>query len=501
MKGLFKCFSTKLVSLSFMFFFSFHTQAIAKQFEGIQITVGVQNVSAIGSPAIAHAKTWEKRTGGTVKIIQHPFKDLFKNFYQSMTQIAPTYDVILFAPGWAGDFFPYLSELPDELADDESFDDIHPTYRDRLMKWNDRWIAVTVDGDLFSGYYRKDLFENEQNRNDFKKQFNYALDRPETWKQYADIAKFFTGRTDANGKKLYGASEAFAFGGQQFWDVFSRASAYTNHPGYPGAQFFHPETMVPQINNPGWLRAVTEYLEILKYCPPDAINFDIVKVRKAFLSGQTALALDWGDIAQLAADPQKSKIVGKVGYFVLPGTKEIWNIFSQTWNKKTTPHMAPFLAFGGWVAGVPSNSKQKKAAWDYIMWYTNPDNSLKDVVKSGTGINPYRFTHFTNIDAWTKALSRQSASEYLSVLRASLDAPSCALDLRVPGLHQYTRSFEINLTRALKNEITVKEALDTVAKEWEKITDSLGRDSQLKIYRSSMGLPPLNPKNTFEKGE
>ncbi|ETR72847.1 MAG: hypothetical protein OMM_07303 [Candidatus Magnetoglobus multicellularis str. Araruama] len=77
----------------------------ASKFSDVQITVGVQNVSAIGKPAIEHAKTWEKQTGGKVKILQHPFKDLFKSFYQSLTQKQPVYDVILFAPGWAGDFF------------------------------------------------------------------------------------------------------------------------------------------------------------------------------------------------------------------------------------------------------------------------------------------------------------------------------------------------------------------------------------------------------------
>jgi len=486
-RSLFKMIVTICLSLFYIPFIGY-----ANSYKNIQITVGVQNVSAIGNPAIAHAKTWEKRTGGIVKVKRHPFKDLFNAFYQSMTQKDPIYDVILFAPGWAGDFFPYLDELPEELADDPSFDDIHPTYRDRLMKWDNQWIAVTVDGDLFNGYFRKDLFENEKNRNAFIKQFHYKLDIPETWKEYHDIANFFTGRKDAKGNVLYGTSEAFAFGGQQFWDVFSRASAYTNHPDYPGAQFFHPETMVPQINNPAWVRTVTEYLDILKYCPPDAIDFDIVKVRNAFISGKTAMALDWGDIAQISADPKRSSIVGKVGFFVLPGTREVWNIKKQSWDKMHRPHMAPFLAFGGWVAGVPKNSKHKDAAWDYIMWYTHPKNSLKDVVTSGTGINPYRFTHFTNIDAWSKALSYQAASEYLSVLQTSLDAPCAALDLRLPGLHRYTRTFEIELTRALKKDISVKTALDNVAQKWDEITNELGRDRQLAIYRSSMGLPPLN---------
>jgi hypothetical protein len=36
------------------------------RFAGVEITVGVQNVSAIGAPAKAHAQTWEQRTGGKV---------------------------------------------------------------------------------------------------------------------------------------------------------------------------------------------------------------------------------------------------------------------------------------------------------------------------------------------------------------------------------------------------------------------------------------------------
>ena len=37
------------------------------RFDGVQITVGVQDVSAIGSPARAHARTWKERTGGSVQ--------------------------------------------------------------------------------------------------------------------------------------------------------------------------------------------------------------------------------------------------------------------------------------------------------------------------------------------------------------------------------------------------------------------------------------------------
>lgn len=462
----------------------------AQPYAGVDITVGVQNVSAIGGPAQAHAVTWAQRTGGTVRVLAAPFGQLFDAFLASLTAPEPVYDVLLYPPAWAGDFFPYLAEVPADVVHSEAFDDIHPTYRERLMTWNGRWISVTIDGDLFQGYYRKDLFTNTANQEAFQARYGYELAPPTTWASYRDLAEFFTGRQAPDGTTLYGTVEAFARGGQQFWDVFSRAAAYTNHPDFPGAQFFDPDTMRAQINNPGWVRAVQEYVAIRRFCPPEAHTYGIVEARQAFLRGQTAMILDWGDTGPLAEDPAHSRIVGHVGYVRLPGTREVWNSRLWRWEHVEPPHNVPFLAFGGWVAGVPKNSRHQAAAWDYIQWYAHPDNSLHDVTTSGTGINPYRFTHFSSLDAWTKVFSRPAAAEYLQVLRASLDAPSAALDLRLPGFFWYTEVLEEQVLQALQGTVAVQAALDTVAAAWERITDQYGRPQQLALYRASMGLPP-----------
>ncbi len=463
--------------------------ADAKDFTGVRIKIGVQNARAIGSPAEVHADTWEKNTGGVALVLKSEFGQLFVEYMASLKAPDPVYDVLLFPSAWAADFYPYLMELPSDLRENEAFDDIHPIYRERLMTWDGKWIAVTVDGDLFSGYYRKDLFEDPRNQADFRRRYGYELFPPDTWRQYRDIAEFFTGRRLRDGSRMYGTAEAFARNGQQFWTLFSRASAYTNHPNHPGAQFFDPDTMRAQVNNPGWLRAVQEYKEMLKFSPPNADTYGIVEARNAFLSGRTAMALDWGDTAQIATDPNHSEISGKVGYFVLPGTKKIWNGRFWEWNETESVHKVPFLAFGGWIAGVPKNSRNPQAAWDYIMWFSNPENSLRDVVTSGTGINPYRFTHFTNIDAWTQALSITAASEYLDVVRTSLDSQNVALDLRIPGFYRYTEALEKELSGILRGETSNKEAMDRVALEWERITNDLGREKQLAVYRAAMNLP------------
>lgn len=480
-----------LVCLMFTVLSGLHPVAAGDdRFAGTTIHIGVQNAHAIGNPAKAHAATWEARTGGEAIVLQSDFSQLFGAYIASLTAPSARYDVLLFPSAWAAEFYPYLAEVPGELMDNENFDDIHPIYRDRLMTWDGKWIAFTIDGDLFSGYYRKDLFSDSKNRAEFRARYGYALFPPDTWRQYRDIAEFFHGRPQRDGTPLYGTAEAFARNGQQFWTLFSRAAAYTNHPDHPGAQFFDPDTMRAQINNPGWLRAVREYLEILAFSPPDALSFGIVEARKAFLARRTAMALDWGDTAQLAANPVASEVSGDVGYFLLPGTKRVWNggLWQWTGSEQYTAHKAPFLAFGGWVAGVAKNSRNQQAAWDYILWFSNPENSLRDVVTSGTGISPYRFTHFSNIDVWTQAFTMPAASEYLDVVRTSLDSPHVALGLRIPGFRRYTEALEEALSNILRGEIPIQDGMDRVAAEWERITDSLGREQQLTAYRAAMGL-------------
>jgi multiple sugar transport system substrate-binding protein len=457
-------------------------------FSGKAIRIGVQNAEAIGYPAKVHARTWEKRTGGTAEVLPSDFSDLFIDYMASLQAAEPTYDVLLFPSAWAADFYPYLTEMPSELVDSEAFDDIHPIYRERLMTWDGKWIAATIDGDLFNGYYRKDLFEDPLNRTGFRARYGYELFPPDTWEQYRDIAEFFNGRRLRDGTRVFGTAEAFARNGQQFWTLFSRSSAYTNHPDHPGAQFFDPDTMRAQVNNPGWIRAVDEYREILQFSPPNARDFGIVEARKAFLSGRTAMALDWGDTAQMSADPSQSKVSGKVGFFVLPGTRRVWNGRLWRWDDMPSVHKAPFLAFGGWIAGVPKNSPNPEAAWDYITWFSNPENSLRDAVSSGTGVNPYRFTHFTNIDAWTQALSITAASEYLDMVRTSLDSPSVALDLRIPGFYRYTEVLEEELSAILRDSSSTRESMDRVALAWDLITEQLGSEQQLSAYRTAMGL-------------
>ena len=218
-----------------------------------------------------------------------------------------------------------------------------------------------------------------------------------------------------------------------------------------------------------------------------ALNNGSGDVRPLYAGGTVAMNIDWADSGVLGAT--EGSIKGNVRTAVLPGSTEIWNSKTKQWDTFDAPVASPFLAFGGWQLAVPSDSRNQEAAWSYVAEVISPEVSGKAIVTANTGVNPYRLSHYENLDNWASIFSTEEAESYLGAQRASLDSPNVALDLRIPGFNSYTDVLEIELSKALAGEVEPQAALDAIAAEWNKITDDLGRDAQLAAYRASMGLP------------
>jgi multiple sugar transport system substrate-binding protein len=350
-------------------------------------------------------------------------------------------------------------------------------------------MALTIDGDLHMGAYRRDLFEDEATREAFQQTYGRPLEPPKTWSAYRDIAAFFSGRRSADGKPLAGTLEAYARNGQRIWYLFSHAAAYTSHPDHPGAMFFDPVSMQPAIDNPAWVRALKEYMALRRFGPRDAAQLDSEAVRTRFAAGESAMNIDWADTGVLAGDKRHSRVAGRLGFFPLPGSRDVWNPASRTWDRLPAPRSVTFLAFGGWIAVVPAACHDPALAWSYISWYASPENSAVDVLDGTTGINPYRISQLADPAPWRKLLGNRQAADYLDVLRTSLTSQQTVSDLRIPGYRAYIDALQRQLDRILAGEITPETGLQEAARDWEALTDRLGRNSQRRHYRQAMGLP------------
>jgi multiple sugar transport system substrate-binding protein len=459
-----------------------HAQC-APDYSGVTLTAVSQAGPYIASALRMAGEKWQEQTCGTLNIVEYPFGELYPKLITGVASGNVDFDVMTFAPAWLADFAPYLSTMPAEFTTGAAWDDIAPVYRDRLMVWDGKVISQSMDGDVHTLQYRTDLFGDPKEQEAFKAKYGYDLAPPKTWKEYYDIAEFFT-RPDQG---LYGTAEAMVRGGQQFWFFFTHAAPYVNDPDQPGGMFFDPETMDARINNPGWVKALEDYIKSVEYSPPGAQGFTSGDARSAFAGGKVAMNFDWGDTGTIATDPKQSQVAGKLGSALTPGSTEIWSAKDGAWKTYDEPVMSPFMAFGGWQAGVPEASPNKEAAWHFVNTLTNPENSIQAAITGGTGVNPYRTSHF-DVTKWLGLMSEAEATSYLAAQKASIEAPNVALDMRLPGYFSYTEVLEIELSKALAGQVTPQEALDTVAAEWNKLTDDFGRGAQKAAYRASMGL-------------
>ena len=101
-------------------------------------------------------------------------------------------------------------------------------------------------------------------------------------------------------------------------------------------------------------------LLLSKYGPSGVAGYNWNESQSLFLQGKAAMWLDGIGFAQPLEDPTKSRIVGKVGYGVMPaGPKQ---------------QVSALFADG---EGVSTYSKKKGPAWFYIQWASNKANQTR----------------------------------------------------------------------------------------------------------------------------
>ena len=468
-------------------------QALAGKYDGVTVNIMTFTGPQIAEPLQRRAPDFKKLTGATINVITVPFSDLYTKLLTDWATGTNSIQAAVFAPQWMVDYVEpgYLEDLTARIEADTALnvDDIGQFFRDFSMRYVGKIYTITLDGDFQMVYYRSDLLEQA------------GFSPPETWDDYIKIAKHFHGKDlNGDGKPDYGSCISKKRNAQAFWAILSIAGGFIQTQGTGEGMFFDTETMKPLVNNEAFKKALEIYKVTTKYAPPDEINLDVGDTRSLFTAGRAALTLDWGDVGTLAIDPKTSKVQDKVGAVILPGTKEVLDRATgklAPCDAKRCPYAengvnhAPFAAFGGWSGGInaAATKKVKDAAYDFFSYMSQPAQSNVDVTIGITGFNPYRISQFENLDNWVKAgMSAKAADNYLGAIKASLKSPNMVLDLRIPQNQRYQQIvLDTAIARMLAGEITIEQAMQDIESGWEEITDELGREDQLKVYRGTLG--------------
>ena len=447
-----------------------HLKPIAN-YHGVTVTVAVDAIQT-GQPFQWYAGAIKKVFNINVKVIALPFNSFYNALETDLVSGTGKYDILVYPPRFTGDLASsgdIISLNAYEKKWNPDLSDVLPVYRYLYNEFQGKQIALTYDGDRLELYYRTDLFSNPAEKAAFKKKYHFPLAVPQTWQQYMDIAAFFTRK---KGQKLAGKRLTHGFyGADEITEAPDNFDWWINRFASSGGIYFD-RNMNPQIATPKGIAALQQFKNVVKYMPPGALNYEYTQTMNAFLDGETAMVIQWTDVARAAEVPSSSKVVGKVGYAQIPGTV----VHGRVVHRST-------LAYGRAMA-ISKLCKNPEAAYRVIDWMQLPAQSINYVTEPTSGIDPSRYSAYKSPKKWVMNWPTRSA--YMANGLTSLKNGYPELEL--PGAERYDESLVTHIAEALSGQETPKAALQATATEWNQITNSLGRSKQIQYWRSELAL-------------
>ena len=473
------------------------TKASVKQgeFAGVELSfMGLNNQNLHNFLFRGFLKPWEAYTGAKITWIDLAQADYNARLQQSIATGTVDFDILEMGAPFEGDVCGkgLTSEMPDWVKTQIDINDYSDYLKPPVGTWNGKTYRVTIDGDCHNLNYRTDVFSDADLAKAWKDAGNKSgWGVPKTWQQVNAVTKFLKGQK-LKGQDVYGFLDPpKGWGGFGFYFVEDRCTAYAKHPD-DKAWLFDIDTMKPRVNNPAWVRGIQDIVDSLPYEPADQINADPGTTGfQQFLAGVGSLLTWWGDIGEVAKTSDTAVIGNELGFDILPGSDDVYNAKTGKWETLAGgPNVAPNCAYLGWgiyvMARVDSDPKKQKAAWSAAAHLGGKDLSIWNVMYP-SGFQVHRNSH-SSIDEWVAAgYDKDYITSYLKSQFGTYNHPNRCVEPRIPGIFQYYSIAEDELRNVFAGKETAQAGADAIAAAWEKLTDKIGREQQIKLYKASLG--------------
>ena len=451
------------------------------EFDGVQLSfMGLNNQNLHNFLFRGFLKPWEAYTGAKINWIDLAQGDYNARLQQSIATGTVDFDIIEMGAPFEGDVLGkgLASEMPEWVKEQIDMDDYVDYLKAPVGTWGGKTYRVSIDGDCHTFAYRKDYFGPGSIT---------GRDVPTTWQEINEISKDLIGKEDPlTGLPAHGYLDPLkGWGGFGFYFLENRASAYAKHPNSP-AWLFEPDTMKPMVNNPAWVQAIQDVMDLIEAgaYPTDQINADPgTTAFQQFLAGTGSMLNWWGDVGSNARTSDTSVVGDVVGFSVNPASDRVYNAKAGAW--ENTRNEAPNMAYIGWgvyvMATVDGDEKKKKAAWSAAAHLGGKDLSLWASAYP-SGFQPYRNSHF-QYEEWEEAgYDREYVEDYLGSNADSYNHPNAAIEPRIPGIFQYYSVAEDELAKGYAGQYgSAQETADAIAVAWEKLQIRLAEIARLQF--------------------
>ena len=243
------------------------------------------------------ADAFTKETGTKITFVALPYDGLYNRFNTELSAGTPSFDIGAMDAIWLPTFAGKLTPL-DDMFTDQVKADLFPSLLTE-GQINGKYMGMPVWANAEIIFYRTDLFEDSKEKSNFKSKYGYELAAPTTWKQFDDIAQFFT-----RGSKLYGTDVKGAVETEWLAAVVQAGAA---------GPVLDPSGKVI-IDDAAHVAALDFYSNLnntLKVAPPGAVQVDWAAAQNLFNQGKTAMTRFWAHAYRQI--PKDAPVYGKVG--------------------------------------------------------------------------------------------------------------------------------------------------------------------------------------------
>lgn len=312
--------------------------AVARGGETIRV-VACNHPWAEGMKALV--ADFEKETGIKVQVEQYGEDQLMQKLAVEFTAGGSTIDVFMTRPqndarlyiknGWLADLTPYVENDADYDFSDYTEGSIVST------KINGFQSSIPVVTEVEVLYYRKDLLEKK------------GVQVPTTFEELEEAAKIL----DDKQNEIAG----FMARGQRSPLV----TVFSNYLFSYGGDFYNKETMTSMVDTPEFLAAAEFYGRMLRnYGPPGVLNMSWPQGCAIFAQGKAAMYTEASSSYPNMLDPAKSKVADLTEVAMFPRGPVAHKCFDVT----------------AWGLSMPTNAPHKDAAWKFIRYMTNKENTI-----------------------------------------------------------------------------------------------------------------------------
>ena len=482
-------------------------------FAGQRIAITVNNSGpkgGISGPLYRLRPAWEELTGAKLDIVEMPLAEQLATTINDLRLGLNQFDGFIEGAWYMGEYVTpgFIRPIDDYMADPRfsqwSLDVMPPSLR-KIYTWQGKTYATLNDSDGQVLYWRNDILTDPKWQAAYQAEVGSPMPFPvKTWDDVIAIAKFFNGKNwdDNDPDPDNGVVMHFRVNAQGMFHYMTMSAPYVVRPGdhvdrCTNNYWFDPDTMEPLINSAGHVRALEKLVELSQYGPPAQVGWDLGTTWDWFLRGKSIFVFSWGDVGSLAQDTSRSKIKGKLGASIVPGSNEVYNMCTNAWEHPDKPNVVGNTTGGSWQGVVSSRSKHPEAVYSlYALMATTPV-SLWNVNRGWTGVDPGDTIHFLPPEG-TASLqgyldngwNESDLKFYLNAFHDNFFADTMEPYLRINGTDEYLRALDQNLSKAMISQLSPQEALDRTAKAWDEITNRRGHDQQLLQYQQSIGYNP-----------